>query len=324
MEKHTQYTSLEWACRALKAENPALLSQLAKQMVSIIDPDCVFNPETIRVIDPSRPEADLPITYGDLSSYLDAATGRYVPVLFETSRFTMESQHVRVNVEWLGRQASRARESLGLIELVQAPVVNEVVSLAYRQNASVPEPIEQPPQMTADGLDHLHSLLAFKNDQRRAQEAAGKEAIARQATEAKVLELQALLVSKEAENRILRQQLEEASDVKSDLRRGLADLQQDVEYLNAQIDNVAGLVAFMNPTNPLSPPVGREAVMFWCEATSNGQIDPTKATGRGVGPQTEDWWKKRHGTPPSLNVKQALKTVCTPACRKKGGLVSKT
>lgn len=324
MEKHTQYTSLEWACRALKTENLALLSQLAKQMISIIDPDAVFNPETIRAVDPSKPEASLPITYGDLSRYLEAATGRYVPVLFETPQFTLESQYVRVNVEWFNRQTSRARESLGLIEAIQAPVANDAVSLVYRQNASASEPIDQPPPMANDGLQHLHSLLAFKNDQRKAQEAAGKEAIARREAEEGLAKFRTLYEAKEAEYDRL---FSEFTATLSDLNKSNRDLQDalaDNAAMTEELAFVGHVAALLDAQNPYSPPVLRELIDCWVELTQGGTCDPVSAKRKGIGRLAAEWLTKRHGEPPKQLTEKLFQNALTPSDRKRGGAVSST
>ena len=312
MEKHTQYTSLEWACRALKAENPALLSQLAKQMVSIIDPDAVFNPETLRATDPGRPEANLPITYGELSSYLDAATGRYVPVLFETPRFTIESQHVRVNVEWLGREARRARESLGLIEVVQAPVANDAVSIAYRQNASSPEPIDQPPVMTTDGLDHLRSLLAFKNDQRKAQNAASKDREDLIRAEERIRLLEAQVAELAGAKRTL--ETENASIMLES--KAMARRKQEVEVsLDDAHERLAVFSRCFNPHEALFPPELAMAFDCWRDLTHGGKHNPAGPGGRGVHYLVEGWVTQHRLT---LNNDQFKRLKALVSWRKKG------
>ena len=84
----------------------------------------------------------------------------------------------------------------------------------------------------------------------------------------------------------------------------------------------AGIIAFMDADNPLSPVEGRRAVTAWCDLTDNGQKDPTDGTGIGVGEHARRWWQLRFGEPKGIVVKHLQWVLAWPA-RKKGGAVSK-
>lgn len=320
MESDNKFVTLEMACRSLKQQDVRLLDQISRQLASVLSPDAEFNPETIRFADGKGRHTWPAITYGQVASYFSAATGKYVPVLFETPELTIESCRVLVNRGWIDRQAESARERLGLALLISAPAANQQVSIARQVNGSSAHH-DQPAPLTSDGLENLHSLLGHQNSQRKAQEAAGRESIARQKAEERALRAEMLLRARDAELKVLSEQFLELIEQKNSIQRRLDEASADAAYLEQQLEVSAGLLEFMDPRNPESPPVGRQLLTCWIELTQSGTRGIMSGSRRGTGDHIKKWLRAADGAEPGEMKFKAFRSFLTPASRKQGGAV---
>lgn len=170
-----EYISLEGACASIKANNPALMEQLSKQMLSILDPESQFNPVTVCALHNGQPCYDVPITYQDIGDYFLAASGKHVPVLLHTQSRTLESGRVFISRDWISRQLKALDESMRVSATIDQPAANQSAVMAQIANSPSSRPwVDQPAPMSADGYKNLHKWLSFQNDQRKANEAASK------------------------------------------------------------------------------------------------------------------------------------------------------
>ncbi len=320
MESENKFVTLEMACRSLKQQNVQLLDQISRQLASVLSPDAEFNPATIRFADGKAQNAWPAITYGQVASYFSAATGRYVPVLFETPELTVESCRVLVNKDWVDRQAEAARERLGLVSLVSAPAANQQVSIVRQANGN-PAHLDQPAPLSRDGLENLHTLLGHQNSQRKAQDAAGRESIARQAAEERAIRAELLLRARDAELKIQSEQFLELIEQKNSVQRRLDEVSADAAYLEQQLEISAGLLEFMDPCNPESPPVGRQLLTCWIELTQYGTKGIMSDSRRGTGDHIRKWLRAADGAEPGEFKFKAFRSFLTPESRKQGGAV---
>lgn len=321
MEPRNKFVTLEMACRSLKLQDVRLLEEIALQLSSVVIPESEFNTDTIRYAASANQHDSRPITYRDISSYFRAATGKYVPVLFETPECTVESCRVLVNQEWLQRRIGHARESLGLTALVSEATANQVVATAQRVNSSSLNS-EQPPPLTSDALENLRLMLGQQNSQRKAQEAAGREAIARQAAEERAIRAETLLQARDAELKVSREQYLELINQKNDLQRRLDEVSADAVYIEQQLESSYGLLEFINPLNPESPPVGRQLIKCWIELTDGGRRSIMANSRIGTGEHIRRWLRTEDGCEPPYTKFKIFRTLLTPESRKKGGAVS--
>ncbi|WP_139204453.1 hypothetical protein [Azotobacter beijerinckii] len=307
---------MEAACTAIKRSNPALLKEIALQLSSIISPSAKFNPETLCVIDKGTPRADISICYSDLAAYLTSATGKYVPVLFDTASQTVESRSVFVYRDWLNRRLKAARENLGIAQILEIPAANNELAFARSVNtSSTHAPIDQPPPLSEAGYKNLICWLKQQNDQRKAYEAASKDALALQQREQEIAELRAMLVAKDA-------QIQQARDGWEQSLRELIEERRDRTKLADMLQQHVGIIEFMNPNNPYSPTEGRRLVAAWCELTENGTVDVVSEAGIGLSVLCLRWLEKQSGEPAAIVVKRFTWALGWPA-RKNGGVVAK-
>lgn len=293
MAQNNEYVSLEHYCSALKVSAPALLGEIANQLRSILEPKCELNPGTVYVSGHSGSENRPPITYLDLSVYFKKATGRHVPVLFETPFQVVESRTVMVNRDWLKRKAEVAKEKLGLL----IPSVKETVhssQVLKMANASfISSYEEQPPALNSHAYSELYKKLAMQGDQRKAQEAASKDAIALRKAENRIEVLEALLAESKAQEKILAEENNSFYNEITAKNRKLQDKELEIERVSERLTMFANC---FNPHSSLHPAALNECFECWNDITRNGTYDPSGPGGRGALALVVEWLNGRGET----------------------------
>jgi len=267
-----------------------LIRAIAEQLEAVADPQSEFNPGTIYVQgDPDHYDTS-PITYADVSRYLRSATGRYVPVLFETPMRVVESSLVMVNRDWLGSKIQAARARAGAVESSTAQHVLVSRGLKVGNARVIRFPEDQPPAADASAFRDLHRKLEIQADQRKAQEAASRDAIALRTIETKLAVLEALLAEAKAKERLLTEENRSQSNELVAKDRKI----QDKDLIIADLtDRMAIYAACFNPHSPLHPAALSEAFDCWAELTQMGTYDPSGPGGRGARPLVMEWLRQR-------------------------------
>ena len=119
MSGREQYTSIAWACRSLRDNDPRLLPELARSLRAKLNPLSEFNPDTLFVTHPRPDEQGFYATYEDLAAYVEKATGRYIPALFETTGLAVDAERVLISSDFVRRIVGDIRERLGLTYAVE-------------------------------------------------------------------------------------------------------------------------------------------------------------------------------------------------------------
>ncbi|WP_143496900.1 hypothetical protein [Pseudomonas sp. Irchel s3a18] len=290
MTHEASYVSLETSCSLLKTTNPTLLGAIADQLCSIVEPESEFNPETIYVNGNSDPDSRPPVTYLDISKYFRKATGKFVPVLFETPYEVVESRTVMVNREWLRGKVEAARERLGQIQPAQVETVHssQILKMANASFYSVFE--DQPAALDARGYKDLQKRLEIQNDQRKAQVAASKDAIARRDAEEQISVLKALLIESQSKEKVV---TEENRSLYNELRAKDRKIQEKKQQIGALSEKLSTFATCFNPHHPLHPPKLMEAFECWQTLTKNGEHNPSGPGGRGSISLVLDWLHQR-------------------------------
>lgn len=290
MKNQTGYVSLESCCSQLKSTNPALLEALAEQLRSIVDPMAEFHPDTIYVCRTSDPETRHPITYFDVSTYLKKATGKFVPVLFETPFEVVESHTVMVNRDWFSDKVEAAKERIGKIHTAGAETVrnSQILKMANASFRSFFE--DQPAPLDSRGHQELQKKLAIQNDQRKAQEAASKDSIARRHAEDRLAVVEALLAEARAKEKVLSDENRSFYNELTAKDRKIQERDLEIASLRERLTVFA--ICF-NPHSPLHPAALNEAFECWTALTRNGTHDPSGPGGRGALSLVLDWLNER-------------------------------
>jgi hypothetical protein len=114
-----KYISLESAIASLRREAPEVLKAIA-MAVNSVSPSTRFARSTIEGSEYGKAVQGFAITYGQLGAYLNLAVNKYASVLIETEVGVLQSQHVKVNREWLLAQREQAAQ---LPEVARAAVL---------------------------------------------------------------------------------------------------------------------------------------------------------------------------------------------------------
>jgi hypothetical protein len=293
MTQNTEYVSLEYCCSMLKVSAPAVLGDIAEQLRSILDPLSELNPLTVYAGAGHDPHDRPPITYLDLSNYFLKATGKHVPVLFETPFQVVESHNVMVSREWLQTKVVAARERLGLIKPVQAEKAYSAQLLKLANSNFISTYEEQPAALDTNAYKELHRKLAVQSDQRKAQEAASKDAIARRDAENRTVVLEALLAESRAKEKALMDENRSLYNEITAKDRKIQDKELEIEALS---ERLLTFVSCFNPHSALHPAALSEAFDCWNDLTQFGTFDPSGPGGRGAKSLVLEWLRARGET----------------------------
>lgn len=286
MTSQSEYVSLESSCLGIKAKNPALLLAIADRLRSIIDPLSEFHPETIYVKDERDPDRGLTITYLDVSKYFNAATGKFVPVLFEMNDKFVESHKVMVSREWLDGQVIAADQALGKIEPAQVEMAGSGQVLKLANASFIINYEDQPTPLDSNSYGHLHRNLALQGDQRKAQNAASKDAIARREAERKLAIAEALLNEARSKEKVTAEENRSLFNELSAKNRKIQDQEIAINDLN---ERLAVFESCFDPSNPIHPFKLNEAFECWKAVTKDGSFDPSGPGGRGAKVLVMEW-----------------------------------
>ncbi|MCD9117634.1 hypothetical protein [Pseudomonas bijieensis] len=293
MTQNMDYVSLEHCCSALKNTEPQVLGDIANQLLAVADPESEFNPQTIYVRgDPDGLDSP-PITYSSISNYFKQATGRYVPVLFETQEQAIESCFIMVNREWLGARIDAARQRIGTAHKAMAEGLHtsHVLKVANGRFAGIAQ--DQPPPIDSAGLRNLQKKLAIQSDQRKAQEAASRDAIALLSAENRLAVAEALLAEARAREKVLTEENRNFYNELNAKDRKIQDRELQIADLT---DRLAKYAACFNGHSPLHPAALSEAFDCWDALTKSGTFDPSGPGGRGAKPLVLEWLRSRGET----------------------------
>jgi hypothetical protein len=147
-----EYMSLESAIASLRRESPVVLKAIAK-MVNSFDPRAEFSRNTIDASAYGKTVQGFAITYGQLGAYLDIAVTKYASVLIETEVGVLESQHVKINREWLLAQREQVA---GLPEVAKAIALRSCASNGATVTPILPQLEDQTPDSSRTELRKLN------------------------------------------------------------------------------------------------------------------------------------------------------------------------
>ncbi|MGV8841859.1 MAG: hypothetical protein ACOH2I_01120 [Pseudomonas sp.] len=297
-----------------QALNPRLLaSEVAGAIRSISEPGTPVAQGyavVIGLVD-NGPPAGI-VTMWALADYFDGVSSGCVPDSMVTASGSIRAGTVLLSRSWLDRLVTEATEcaaiASGLAQIMEAVPVQfgSSAALAYIQPT--------PPS----GSDP--ECLAIRQTQQRQEgERSAGESL-------ETAEQRTLLL--EHENAKLRAQLasrehqyQQAQEDGEEHRRAALEERRQRTLAEEQLQDNAGIIAFMNPLNPLAPVEGQRLVSAWCVLTDNGDMDVVTQTGVGLKEHCRRWLTKL-GTPTDVVVKRFVWALAWSA-RKKGGAVAK-
>ncbi|MDT4834225.1 hypothetical protein FQZ97_678590 [compost metagenome] len=209
------------------------------------------------------------ITFGALASYFEAIRLGGEPETIQTSTGAVRSAAVLISSSWIGRVTLEAEERAAL-------VAGYAVPAAMFGGEAASAPAIMPPSSGSEPVYlKIREAQQRQEGERSAAEQLDSERIKRERAELEVAELRTKLTTREA-------QLEQAREDEEKARRALNDERRARQQAEEQLREHAGIIAFMDPNNPLSPEQGRLSVDTWCQLTDNGTADPVDETRVGL------------------------------------------
>lgn len=294
--------------------NPRLLAtELAELIRSLSKPGTLLPADCALLVGPSdvqaKPDA---LTLWGIAEYFDALGQGRTPSTVATTQGRARAGAVLVARYWIDRLVKEATD--------RALIAN---GLMHSMTASVPTQgntalAQNSPQFIS-GSDP--TCLAIREQQQRAEgehtasQQLDTERTARHNAELKAQSLKEALIGRDT-------QLQQIAEEKEHWRRALIEERRRTTQLQAVLDQYAGIVAFMNPDNPLSPPEGRRLVSAWCDLTENGTLDLVTDTGIGLKVHCQRWLDQHFGQSLNSVVSRFTWALGWPA-RKRGGAVAR-
>ena len=298
--------------------NPRLLaSEIADVLRTLAPHDQPILETYVSTILSATPPGQGFVTYGALADFFGSARLGRSSETIETSQGPVSAASVLIWRQWLSVLAAEATKRVALVVGLAIPA-NDSSNLSAVINTSpvighADRPL--PPRGSEPGYLKMREAQQRQEGERRATEQLDAEQARRQLLEQETAGLR-------AQCEVLTTQLQRFLSHSEDQRREMNELQRQLSIAKEELLQHAGIIAFMDPDNPLSPEMGRQIVAFWDEATESGTKDPVSGTGIGVKTQAMAWWKARFGEVPEI-VGRHLSWALTWPDRKKGGMVAK-
>lgn len=264
---------------------------------------------SVTLFDPSAGAGG--ITLDALADYFGEFAAGASADTIQTTNGAVQAGAVLLGKQWLGRLVieadTRAKLAAGLQQIAPEPFANDGA-----------QPIGQN-QLPVSGSDP-QCLASLQQQHRREGEQQAAEQL--DAIKQENASLRQLVTRLQAEISQVQRAKHDADNHAEQCRREAQEERRERTLAEERLQEHAGIIAFMDSSNSLSPPEGRRAVAAWSEATDNGTKDPVIETGIGVGTLIERWWRDNVGETSDATKKRLQWFLAWPS-RKKGGVVSR-
>ncbi|MDT3718726.1 hypothetical protein RND78_04280 [Pseudomonas oryzihabitans] len=296
--------------------NPRLLGeQVSKVIRSLGLAEHHLNTALLTAFAEGKALPDVQFTYGALADYFASSSVSSGASILDSRGQAYEPANALISRKWIDRiteeATNRASFAVGLATAAGASTVATTVNAPYPtllQRQSTPSGSE-------DGFLYIGQQLGRQQGEKSAAEQLDDARIEASRLREELARERARKVTYEATLQQARHDVDEARHEAQEARRA----QQKAEEVVAEH---AGVIAFMDENNPLSPPEGRRIVNLWDDETEGGTRDPVYESGIGVREIVARWFKRNYPDAPDIAIKRCTWALTWPA-RKRGGAVSK-
>lgn len=292
--------------------NPRLLASELADVLRTIGPSIQVLDHTaasVTLYDPTTGAGG--VTIEALADYFDRYSAGAPADTIETTNGAAQAGAVLLSKPWIGRLESeaeaRATIAAGLQQVAPAPIAT---------GGALPTEQHQPPLSGS-----APECLALRQAQQRQEgEQSAREQLdaTKQLAERLTLENERL----RATLATLEQRHQQTQEEAEQHRRAAAEDRRQRTLAEDQLREHAGIIAFMDPDNPLAPVEGQRIVAAWCELTNNGTEDNVSAKGKGLSELIRTWLAANIGGHAAVTIKRYTWAL-TWAARKKGGAVAR-
>jgi hypothetical protein len=292
--------------------NPRLLANELADALRTIGPGAQVLGHTVASVtlyDPATGAGG--ITIEALADYFDRYSIGAPADTIETTNGAAQAGAVLLAKPWIGRLESeaeaRATIAAGLQQVAPAPAPS---------GGALPTEQHQPPPSGS-----APECLALRQAQQRHEgEQSASERL--EAAEQRARRLEQENERLRAGMTTLEQRHQQTQEEAEQHRRAAVEDRRQRTLAEDQLREHAGIIAFMDPDNPLAPVEGQRIVAAWCDLTNNGTEDNVSAKGKGLSELIRAWLAANIGEYAAVALKRYTWAL-TCAERKKGGVVAK-
>lgn len=303
----------EWA--ESSPYNPRLLAEWVAETVASLGPlEHPVNTLHVAAYSEGKALRGVLFTFGEVSEYFATLSKGSSTHPIRSGAQQFASSNVLVWRQWIEQVE---REAIGRADMVaHLAIPAGAAAIAAAANDSAPTaPISHTiPSGSAPGYLALRQaqlrLEGEKTAAEKLDDANGEAERLRQELET----VRTRLIASDA-------LLQQARDDAGAREREAGELRREMQRLSEILSENAGVIAFMDEANPLSPAEGRRMIALWCDVTENGQEDPVTQRGVGLKELCTRWLSQHFGTVPDSTISRYTWALGWPA-RKSGGAVS--
>lgn len=280
--------AIEWA------ERHALYPQkLAEQMAGVLrslSPDwATISPEKVGASLSDGPPGA--ITIGALADYFHQVGLGNAPRTITTTSGDVLTAAVTVDRAWIALPFAEAVKRAAFASGFAASANDSPSATAVANGSPAAYQTDQPPPPTGSEPGYLKMRQAQqrKEGESSAAEQLDAERIARQQDQRELIELRAMLATRDAQVLQLREENEELRRELSAARRAKLEAEDEMIGMEEQLEEAMAFAECLRADNEVSPPELRLAFQCWREITRDGTHNPAGPGGRGVHLLASDW-----------------------------------
>lgn len=274
--------------------NPRMLAgEVAGVLRTLAPPDHPIQEARVSAILGATTPGGNAVTFGALADYFHSAGQGRPAATIATSAGPAPASHVFIWRQWLD---DLAREATARAVVVAgfAPANDSTTAAAVANGSLVARQADQPPPPSGSEPGYLKMRQAQqrREGERSAAEQLDAERIARQQDARELIELRAMLATKDAQVLQLREEAEELRRELSAAHRAKQGAEDEMIGMEEQLEAAMAFAECLRVDNEVSPPELRLAFQCWREITRDGTYNPAGPGGRGVHGLASTWLKE--------------------------------
>lgn len=264
-----------------------------------------------------RSDRTIPVTYGALVDYFDAASAGQNAQTIATTSGPIPATNVLIWRKWIERFVDEATERAENAAGFAQPA-NDSASLAMVANS-------HPAISKAAKLPHLSGSAPFllqiqqarlrqQGEDSASEQLESKQQLIDQAT-LEAAKWKAMYETAEMRLQVRDEELERVTRELSAKHRALVEAEDENIHMEEQLEDAMVFAECLRAENPVSPPEIRLAFQCWRHLTVDGTENPSGAGGRGVHGLVRGWLIDNNH---QLNEDQIVRLCAMVSWRKRG------
>jgi len=292
--------------------NPRLLAEWVADTVASLGPlEHPVNTLHVAAYSEGKAIRGVLFTHGEVSQYFSMLSkgSSTHPIRSGTQQFA--SSNVLVWRQWIEQVEREAIARADMVAHLAIPAGATAIAAAANDPSPTAPINHSIPSGSAPGYLALRQARLRQDGEKTAGE---KLDDANGETERLRQELETVRARLTASDALLQQ----ARDDACARERDVGEVRREMQRLSEILSENAGIIAFMDEDNPLSPVEGRRMLALWCDVTENGQEDPVTQRGVGLKELCARWLSQHFGAVPESTISRYTWALGWPA-RKNGG-----